>query len=60
MFVSHNNKKIIAYQWERMMVCNFIANCVTKDERGSWSVHFIDGNENQEAYINKIERNQEQ
>ena len=51
MYVSHKEKKIRAYQWERITVCNFIA-YVLKGQEG-WSVEFLD---DEEATVTKNNR----
>ena len=49
MLVNHNQKVIIAYQWERLMVCNFFAH-VLKGASG-WSVKFLEPGEKQEDVL---------
>ena len=50
MLVNREQKKIVAYQWERVIVANFIS-CVLKGEEG-WNVEFLD-NQTQEEYLCK-------
>ena len=51
MLVNHKEKRIVAYQWERFMVCNFIAHCIKPDEKSGWSVEFLEGNQKQEDIL---------
>ena len=52
MLVNSKQKKIVAYQWERNMVCGFIT-YVLKGNSDDWSVEFLDGDTKQEDYLFK-------
>lgn len=51
MLVNRREKKIVAHQWERTTVSNFIT-CVLKGEKG-WKVIFLDNNQTQEDFLCK-------
>ena len=56
MLTNHKLKLIIAYQWERHMVCNFLMNCVGRDEKNGWSVRFLEANEKPEDVMETAEQ----
>ena len=56
MLTNHKLKLIIAYQWERHMVCNFLSHCIGRDEKNGWSVHFLQPNEKPEDVMETAEQ----
>ena len=55
MLTNHKLKLIIAYQWERYMVCNFIQHCVDRGEQNGWSVRFLNPGEDPQVVLKTAE-----